>query len=228
MRLLISFFLSLIIYIAIIFFLIFYLLPKPEKKKEVLIHTVIKVEETKQIEKTKKILKTTQKQEIKKEIKKVKKSLKTGSKSNITKRGEVKFSDIFKNVNENIDTAPLKLKKYEEMSRYKGIERVKKLVNKVKNINFEIKYENRTQTKITKSKINEIINKIGEVWYELSDIPGEYAKINITNNNGQIYVTILDSNIDKIRQKELINRIKNLKFKQSFDLNILFQTKVNK
>jgi hypothetical protein len=227
MRLLVSFFLSLIIYSAIIYFFLFFVIPKNKKQEEVLIHTAIipqKIEKNINNNKTKKTIKNTT--PVKKtQPKKVKK---IGSKTNIKKGGSVDFNDIFKNVKENIETTPVKLKKSDEMSRFKGIKRVEKLLKKVKNLNVNVEFENKSSTKITNEKINEIINKIGEIWYEISVIPGEYAKINVINQNGNVYVTILDSNLDLNKQEELVNRIKSLHFNENFDINILFQTKVNK
>ncbi len=227
MRLLISFLLSLLIYAVIVYFFIFFIIPKNEKKKEVLIHTAIIPQtniKTHQINKKKSIT-----NKVVKKIKKVEKKVKKiGSKTNIKKGGEVDFNDIFKNVKANIDTTPVKLKKSDEMSRFKGIKRVEKLLKHVKNVNVNVEFENKSTSKISDEKINEIINKIGEIWYDISIIPGEYAKINVINQNGKIYVTILDSNIDQTKQEELINRIKNLNFDENFNMNILFQTKVNK
>jgi len=228
MRLIISFFLSLIIYSAIIYFFFFFIIPKTKKQEEVLIHTAIipqKIEKNIQNNSKKTTMQNTPPPAKKAEPKKVKK---IGSKTNLKKGGNVDFKDIFKTVKENIETTPVKLKKSDEMSRFKGIKRVEKLLKKVKNLNVNVEFENKSSSKITNEKINEIINKIGEIWYEISVIPGEYAKINVVNKNGSVYVRVLDSNLDLKKQEELINRIKSLDFNENFDINILFQTKVNK
>ena len=227
MRLIISFFLSLIIYSAIIYFFLFFVIPKNKKQEEVLIHTAIIPQK---IEKNinKKPKKTTIRNTAPAKKAEPKKVKKIGSKTNLKKGGDVDFKDIFKTVKENIETTPVKLKKSDEMSRFKGIKRVEKLLKKVKNLNVNVEFENKSSSKITNEKINEIINKIAEIWYEISVIPGEYAKINVVNKNGSVYVRVLDSNLDLKKQEELINRIKSLDFNENFDINILFQTKVNK
>jgi len=232
MRLLVSFFLSLLIYSLIVFLFFKYILLVHKKpQKEVLVHTAIVQNSVKYIPKqtpkpVKKKLKISKSKSVKKPqpIKKIKR----GSKTNITKGGEIDFNDIFKNVKENVDTTPVKLKKSEEMSRFKGLKRIEKLLKSVKNISVNISYENCSSNKLKEAEINQIIGKIAQVWNEISDIPGEYAKIYIINNNGSVSVVIFDSNLDENKQKALISLIKTLKFDKDFDLNILFQTKVNK
>ncbi len=214
MRLLISFFLSVFVYILIIVFFAFFLLKKDEQKKEVLIHTAI----IPQIQK--KSLKVQKK--VKKVEKKIKKKVKQGSKSNVEKGGDVSFEDIFKNVKASVPTTPVKLKK-SNMSRYKGIE---KTLNKVKLLNVDISYKN--NSKNDNVNVNEIIKKISEIWNLISDVPGEYAKIKVINRNGNIDVIVLDANINTRQQHRLINEIRRLNFNKDFDLDILFQTKVSK
>jgi len=224
MRLVISFFLSLIIYIAIVFLFLSFLLKKQQPQKEVLVHTAIIVNQKiqnsiKNVVPKKRIQKQTVKKVTKKTVKK------SGSKTNVAKGGDVSFNDIFKNVKANVPTTPVKLKK-SEMSRFKGLQRIEKNLKNVKLLNINISYQSNSNTK--KQDIDRVIAKISKVWYEISDIPGEYAKINVINNNGNVQVIILDSNLDDEKQIALINMIKSLKFEKNFNLNILFQTKVNK
>ncbi len=228
MRFLISFFLSLLIYFLIVFLFFKYVFLEHKKiQKEVLIHTAVIQNSFKYTPERKNILKKAallKKIPKKEPVKKIKK----GSKTNITKGGEVDFKDIFKNVKTNIKTAPLKLKKSEEMSRFRGLKRAEKLLENIKNVNVDISYENRSSNNLKEEEINKIISKIAKVWDEVSDIPGEYAKIHVINNDRNIEVVILDSNIDENKQKLLISLIKTLNFDKNFNLNILFQTKVNK
>jgi hypothetical protein len=224
MRLVISFFLSLIIYIAIVFLFLSFLLKKQQPQKEVLVHTAIIVNQKiqnsiKNVVPKKRIQKQTVKKVTKKTVKK------SGSKTNVAKGGDVSFNDIFKNVKANVPTTPVKLKK-SEMSRFKGLQRIEKNLKNVKLLNINISYQSNSNTK--KQDIDRVIAKISKVWYEISDIPGEYAKINVINNNGNVQVIILDSNLNDEKQIALINMIKSLKFEKNFNLNILFQTKVNK
>ena len=224
MRLIVSFFLSVIIYFLIIVFFVFFLF-KENKTQEVLVHTAIVPKTSSLKNNTKTTKKKTVFKQVKKTVKKIEKPKKIGSKTNLETGGDVTFDDIFKNVKTNVPTTPVKLKK-SEMSRFKGIKRIEKNLKNVKLLNINISYQNKSDIK--KGDVDLIIAKISKVWYEISNIPGEYAKINVINNNGNIDVVILDSNLDRVKQLELINMIKQLKFDKNFNLNILFQTKVNK
>ena len=222
MRLLISFLLSLIIYLLIITFLIFFLFPKHKKEQKVYIHTAI-------IAKKAKINSNANKNTIKpkKEITKIKKSAKTkktGSKTNLTHGGEdIGFNDIFKNVNYNVNTKKIKIKKQLDMSRLKGIERNLK---KIKKISFNVNFIQNSGSKLTKEEINDIISqKLSQIWDNVSTMPSDYAKIQVISNNGNIIVNILESNLATDKQTELINEIKKLKFDKNFDITVLFQVK---
>ena len=229
MRLVISFFLALISYFLILFIL-YFLFPKPVKQKQVLIHTAIV---TKNFSLKNSITKKTKtiKPHVKETLKQtsVKKVVhKTKAKSALTQGGNVAFNDIFKNVKANVPTAPVHLKKQLVMSRFKGNNILKNL-SKVKAINVNISYETQNNnSNVKQNKINELINKIGQVWYQISNIPGEYAIIKIIVQNFQINAIILDSNLNKNEQEMLVNQIKQIKFDKNINLTVKFQTKVNK
>jgi len=229
MRLVISFFLALISYFLILFIL-YFLFPKPVKQKQVLIHTAIV---TKNFSLKNSITKKTKtiKPHVKETLKQtsVKKVVhKTKAKSALTQGGNVAFNDIFKNVKANVPTAPVHLKKQLVMSRFKGNNILKNL-SKVKTINVNISYETQNNnSNVKQNKINELINKIGQVWYQISNIPGEYAIIKIIVQNFQINAIILDSNLNKNEQEMLVNQIKQIKFDKNINLTVKFQTKVNK
>lgn len=229
MRLFISFILTFISYLCIIF-LLYFLFPKPVKQKQVLIHTAI-------VTKNFSLKNHISKQEIKKvspkiisapksKIKKIVK--KTKAKSAVTKSGNVGFNDIFKNVKANVPTTPVHLKKQLVMSRFKG-NNILKNISKIKTINVKISYTTKeNSSNIKQNKVNELIDKIGKIWYQISNIPGEYALIRIIVNNYQINAIILDSNLNQNEQQMLINQIKQIKFDKNIDLTVKFQTKVNK
>jgi DNA repair exonuclease SbcCD nuclease subunit len=160
---------------------------------------------------------------IKKNLKKIKK---TGSKSNITRGGkDIRFNDIFKNVNYNVETKKIIPKKQLEMSRFKGIERNLK---KIKKISVEVNLVQNSGKKLTKEEINDIISqKLYEIWYEISTIPTDYAKINIQTFNAKVDVNILDSNLPIERQEMLISEIKKVNFTKNFNITVLFQSKVD-
>ena len=225
MRLFVSFLLSVFVYSLIIIFLYFVFFHKNQPQiKQVFIHTAIVVNnKPKLLPHKNKTSKThnEKKQNIKK-AKKINKAKKQGSKTSLTKSGDVNFNDIFKNVKYNVDTKKLHLKKQLNISRLKG--EVLKNLQKIKNINITYKISGSTD----KGKVNKLIKKIYEIWDELSFIPGEYATIQIINQNGILSAVILDSNMDINKQKILINRIKNLTFDEPLNLTVKFQTKVNK
>jgi len=225
MRLLISFFLTLIIYSGILAFLYFILIPhkKEEKKVEVLIHTAVSAPKSPVKKKVKKeAIKVEQKQEIvqKTETKKL------GSKSAFTQGGDIDFNDIFKNVKANVPTTPLKFKKNLIISRFKGLNKLQKKLNNIKSINFKVTFNGNNSLK--KENVDEIIQKIGQIWDEISNLPGEYAKINVISTPNGVRAVILESNLDSQKQQMLIQKIESLNFEKNFNLNILFQTKVGK
>ncbi len=222
---LIAFILSLISYSFIILFFYFIFLHKPPREKTVFIHTAVVTKnfDLKKINSFKKTVNFSKpkKSNIKKEQTK---KLKTGSKSAFTKGGNVNFNDIFKNVKYNVPTKKINLKKQMDISRFKG--KILKQLEGVKNISANISYK--TSSKLSKGKINELINKIYEIWNNISFIPGEYAIIKFINTNGRVQVLILDSNLDLEKQNELIEKIQNIKYDKNIEITIKFQTKVNK
>jgi len=221
MRILFSFILSVIIYCFILLFLYFTFF-KHNEKKEVLIHTAIITPEISQKKLTQHIRKTTSKFNVKKESKKI--TRKSGSKKNITKSGNVNFNDIFKNVNYNVPTKKVSLKKEDVLSRFKAKDILKK-VKDVKDINVNISYN--TSSNVKKEKVDELVKKIGNIWDEISDIPGEYATIKFINQNGKVFVYILESNLDMSKQQILLEKLKNIQFDKNIELKIKLQTKVN-
>jgi len=228
MRIIISLLLTLIFYFAIVFFflLIFH---KPKKQKEVLIHTAIIIPAKK-----KSIINNAPKKSVNQEIdkkikkveKKVEKKVKKGSKSAVTKGGDdIKFNDIFKNVKYNVDTQKLKQKSQLNLSRFKGIEQNLK---KIKMLNNNISFVQNGGS-LNKQEINELlVKKLSPIWNEVSNIAGEYAKINIIFDGENVKVYITDSNLPTNKQQELIKKIENLKLKKTFNISVKFITKVNK
>jgi hypothetical protein len=221
--------LSVLVYGMVLFFFFNILTIKKHKQEEVLIHTaIIPSVKNVNIRKRKKSVINTGGVR-KNNVKQTKKRVKIGSKSNYTTGGNSNLQDLFKTVNENIPTAPLKLKKNLRMSRFRGLsQKIEKNLNRVKYLSVNVEITQNSDNKLSKKNLNGIIDKIGKIWYQLSTIAGQYAKIHIISLNGEVKVQILDSNLPQDLQNELINDIESLNFKKNFDLNILFQTKVNK
>ncbi len=219
---LVAFVLSLISYCLVLLFFYFILLHKQKNEEIVFVHTAVIAQtfKHKHTQLKNKINSSNIKKNLTKKVKKIKK----GSKNSFTKGGNVNFNDIFKNVHYNIPTKKLNIAKQNDISRFKG--QILKQLSKVKNINVNISYK--TSSGVSKGEINELINKIYEIWNNISFIPGEYAIIKFINNNGNINVLILDSNLNIDKQKELILEIKNIKYNKNIEITIKFQTKVNK
>ena len=229
MKVLISLLLTLILYSSIVFFFML-IFNKPKKQKEVLIHTAIVIPSKKKSIVNKSPKKNIN-QEIEKKIKKpekkrVKKKVKKGSKSAVTKGGDdIKFNDIFKNVKYNVDTTKIKQKSQLNISRFKGIEQNLK---KVKMLNSSISFV-QNEGSLNKEEINNLlVKKLSPIWNEVSNIAGEYAKINIIFDGKIVRVYIRDSNLPSNKQQELIKEIENLQFDKTFNITVKFITKVNK
>jgi len=225
MRYVVSFILTSLIYSCIIYFLFFFLFPKPKKEPKIYIHTAIIAQKAKINVNSEKNKPKPAKQVSK--IKKTKKTVKkSGSKSSLSKGGDkIKFNDIFKNVKYNVDTKKIKIKSSEDISRFKGIQRDLK---KIKKISFEVNFIQTAGKKLTKEEIDDIISrKLYQIWDDISTLPSDYAKINIQSINGKVNVEILQSNLDIDKQNELVNRIENVKFDKNFNITVLFQSKVN-
>jgi len=222
MRIILSLFLTLIFYSAVIFFfmLIFH---KDKKEKEVLIHTAIVIPNEKKSIKnnsTEKKIKKAEKKEVKKVIKK------NGSKSAVTKGGKnIKFNDIFKNVKYNVDTRKMRQKSQLDMSRFKGVE---KNLKKVKMLNSNISVITGGGSLNDKEIKDILVKKLSPVWNEVSNIATEYAKINIVFDGKNIKVYIRESNLPLNKQQELIEKIENLQFEKRFNITVKFITKANK
>lgn len=216
MRLFFSFLLTVIVYLGIIAFL-FFLIPKEkQEEKKVYVHTAIIAKKEKVIKEGNKITKITQ---TSKKIENKKK----GSKTNITKGGEkIGFNDIFENVNYNVKTKKVVLKAQSDMSRLKGVE---SNLKSLKTFTFNINLMQNSGEKLTDKEYKEIEYKLYNIWNSVSTLPIDYAKVIIKNIGGKIYVTILDSNLDLDKQKELIKKIEQEKFNKEFDLTVLFQSK---
>jgi len=210
MRFLLSLFLTVTVYVAIAAFFYNYLFPKPKQEKKVYIHTAI----------------IAKKQTLTAKIKKSKPVKKSGSKTNVTHGGKkIKFNDIFKNVEYNVDTKKIVPKAQLDMSRFRGVERNLK---KIKKLGVKVNFVQVGDKKIKDKDINDFIaKKLYKIWYEVSTMPDDYAKINIVSKNGVIDAYIIDSNLNPEKQEFLVNEIKKLTYGKNFDITVIFQSKVS-
>ena len=216
MKVLISFFLSFVIYILILLFLFFAFFYKKNfsNSQQVLVHTAIIPLPKNNI----KNINIRKKRIVKKSVKSI------GSKSNVSFSGKVNYKDIFENVKENIPTTPLLTQKREDISRLKGDFLKGLKIKTLKTINTKVIYSNNNYKK--DKNIKKFIKQIQMIWNELSNRVGDYALIKLITLNDTIDVIILDSNLDLGTQKLLINRIKSLKINKNISVTIKFVTKV--
>jgi len=226
MRFFISLVLTLIVYCLVVVVFLFFLFPQKKTEKKVYVHTAILINKAKINSHGKKNSKSIKKKQISKIKKAEKKIKKSGSKSSVTHGGkDIGFNDIFKNVNYNVDTKKIIQKKQLDMSRFRGVERNLK---KIKKISVEVNFVQNGGKKLTKEEINNIISqKLYSIWYDVSTLPSDYAKIAIQNINGKVFVNILDSNLPINRQNELISEIQKVNFDKDFSITVLFQSKVS-
>jgi len=219
MNLLFSFILTVIVYIFIVVFLFFLVIPKEKKvQKRVYIHTVIIPKKTRVIKKNNKIIHASKKRVIGFSKKN---SQKIGSKSNKTVGGEkIGFNDIFKNVDYNITTEKIVLEEQSGMSRLKGVKSNLKSLR-----SFNINLVQNSGKELTDKEYSEIEYKLYNIWDSVSTLVIDYAEVKITNKNGKTYVAILNSNLALNKQNELIRKIESEKFNEEFDLTVLFQSK---
>ena len=188
---------------------------KPKNKPIVLIHTAIIVPTKK------KSIVNNQNMKISKKIEK--KVVKKGSSSAFTKGGDISFNEIFKEVHYNIKTQKFHQKKQLVMSRFKGVEANLKKIKFINNI-FYIKKSGSVSDKEIQ---NIIAKKLSPIWNEVSNIVGEYAKINIIFN-GKTKVYIIESNLPQDKQQLLIEEIEKLHFDKNFNITVKFITKATK
>ncbi len=113
------------------------------------------------------------------------------------------------------------------MSRFKGIEQE---LSKIKSIstNLNVNVSQSKSSHLSKKEIqNLVIKKLSTIWYDISEINGEYAKIHIVSMDGIVEAQILDSNLAEYKQKELLKRVEEMSFNKNFDLIVYFKTKAD-
>ena len=221
MRIIISFFLALFLYSAIIFFFIYFLFYKNEsqKPKVVYVHQVISVEKA-------------QKKQINSKPKKIeyqkkpKSKLKSKTKDNFSKGGEeIKFDDLFSNVDDNIPTAKIKQKKQKNMTKEIGksnLEEVKKQLATLQNTT-QVSNISGNQT-----DLDYIQNQFSKVWGEIETNDGDFIRIKVDIYAGVLNVIVISTNLDTIRLNQFLSRIKTIDITKinNFSATIDFKAKL--
>jgi len=222
MRILLSFILSFIIYASILGFFLFVILNKKDEKKEVVyIHQAILIKKSPKKMK-KQIPKQVVKKETKETIKKVEKKPIIKPKQTVTKdtfskggKENIKFDDIFSNINEKIPTTKIKQKKQNQMTKkvnknLKAVEALKKQIQSTIQV---------TNTTGDKNDIDYIQNELAKVWNSINTNDGDFVRVEINVENNNLNFNIISTNLDTIRLNQFINKLKNIDVKKLKNLN---------
>jgi hypothetical protein len=226
MRLLISFFLSLFIYLFFILSFFYFVMSSNESKKlkEVYIHQAILKNDKKQNIQVKK-----SEQVIKKSIEKIKSMSKNSeqkTKDTFSKAGkEIKFDDIFANTSDNIPTKKIVQKKQKDMTKKKGNNNFSKLVKKeLSKLESNIAIDSNSN----KESSEYVLNEFEKVWSELDTIDGNFVTLKIDVDNANINLFVISTNLDTILLNKFLNKLKQIDISKikNFHGTITFNTKL--
>jgi hypothetical protein len=228
MKLLISFFLSILIYICLILLFIYFIIStnKADKIKQVYIHqAIIKYNKKQNINKVAKV-KQVKKQEIKKEVKKTPKKIIKKTKDTFAKAGDdIKFDDIFANTSDNIPTKKIKYKKQENMTKKRGHTDFSKLVKKeLSKLSSSVEVVSDSDRK---SSVY-ISNEFEKVWAKINTEDGNFVTLRVDVINGVLNVVVIATNLDTILLNKFLIQLKNIDTSKikNFHGKITFNTKL--
>jgi hypothetical protein len=224
MKLLISFFLSLFIYLFLIFLFIYFIIVtnKTEQTKQVYIHqAIIKDNKKQNIPKI-----TKPKQVVKQEVKKTTKQSIKKTEDTFAKGGDdIKFDDIFANTPDNIPTKKIKHKKQENMTKKRGHTEFSKLVKKeLSKLSSSVAVVSNSDKKSS----DYISNEFGKVWAEINTEDGNFVTLRVDVVNGKLNIVIISTNLDTILLNKFLNKLKNIDISKIKDFHgkITFNTKL--
>jgi len=225
MKLLVSFLISIFIYISLIIFFWYFVLyeDKNEKVSKVYIHQAI-------IAKQKHIVnKQKQKPVInnKKQIKKTKqKKIEHKSKDTFSKAGkDISFDDIFSTTSDNIPTKKIKLKKKDNFTKNKGEEKLSEIVKK--RLSFLNSVVDISETSDKKSG-DYIANEFGKIWSETNTEDGNFVTLQIDVINNKLNVIVIATNLDTILLNSFLTKLNSVDISKikNFHAKITFNTKL--
>jgi len=225
MRFLLSFLLSLFIYIFLIGLFICFIVStnKPQQIKQVYIHqAIIKDNKKQNMPKITKPLKS-----VKKEIKKTitKKSIKK-TEDTFSKGGkDIKFDDIFANTPDNIPTKKVEHKKQEDMTKKRGHTNFSQLVKK----EFSKLESNVAVVSNSDKKSSDYIsNEFGKVWAKINTQDGDFITLRVDVAHGKLNIVTISTNLDTILLNKFLNKLKNIDISKIKDFHgkITFNTKL--
>jgi hypothetical protein len=157
---------------------------------------------------------------------------KVGSKSSYTHGGDnLDVEDLFKGVKANLPSTPVRQKAQLEVSRFKGNNPLAELEAKLQKLNQTLEsqpiIENPGESgeTITDKEVNEIYQKMREVWEEVYTLPGQSITMDVTYKGGRLYIHVIKSNLPPAIQQELIYKLKQLIFTKEFTLRVRFIAK---
>jgi len=222
MRFLISFLLSLFIYILLIGLFVYFMISKnkPQHIEQVYIHQAINIKKQ-NLAKTKKVAKSE-----KKEVKKINKKEVKKTEDTFSKGGEdIDFNDIFANTPNNVPTKKVIQKKQKNMTKKRGNTDFSKLVKKTLS---KLQSSMAVVSDSDKKSTDYISNEFGKVWAQINTQDGNFVTLNIDVVNGHLNVVVIATNLDTILLNKFLNKLKNIDISKikNFHGKITFNTKL--
>ena len=212
MRLIFSFFLSLFLYSAILFFFGYFIFHKNKnlKPKEVYIHQAVVVSKKIKLAKTpkqSKPLNTPKTPPV---------AIEKNSNSDLSKGGkDISFDELFQGVDDNIDTTKITPKKQNDMTKIKSVksdiqsslQNIKKIQKKLKNLQPVFKLKSFSGSKKESVYIS---NEFGKVWAKIETKPNDFISLKVNIENNQINIVVISSNLDTILLNQFLTELKNI------------------
>jgi hypothetical protein len=155
---------------------------------------------------------------------------KIGSKSSRTTGGELNVNDLFKGLNLNTPSTPVKQKAQPIKSRLRGDNRLAQLEKELQKNLSQIKTPTIQLSSsgggpLTDKEINEIYQKMSQVWEEVYTLPNQYAVLDVSYDGGTLHVSVVSTNLPPDVLNQLIYKLKQLIFTKPFSLRVRFVAK---
>jgi len=218
MRMVFSFFLSLLIYFLILSFFVYIVVfdSKPKKPKVVYVHQAILNYKTSKIAPKirQKITKTNFSKQKSKTIK---------TKSSFSKGGKDSLDDIFANVSDNVPTSRIKQKKHSKMTKKYGSSDVKNILKELTKIKKQVSLNSVAGDK---KSANQISNIFANIWAQIQTSPGDFVRLSVVLIDGDIKISVISTNLDTIRLNNFLAKLKKVNTSKMKNLNVVIDFNV--
>ncbi len=218
MRMVFSFFLSLLIYFLILSFFVYIVVfdNKPKKPKVVYVHQAILDYKTSKIAPKirQKITKTNFSKQKSKTIK---------TKSSFSKGGADSLDDIFANVSDNVPTSRIKQKKHSKMTKKYGSSDVKNILKELTKIKKQVSLNSVAGDK---KSANQISNIFANIWAQIQTSPGDFVRLSVVLIDGDIKISVISTNLDTIRLNNFLAKLKKVNTSKMKNLNVVIDFNV--